>query len=85
VKQLVTLAKLDCKCQFVEQILAAVIRIKENSYFPIQREALNLARLLLTGDNESVVNKSRIVTDLLQSIQETIKGMEKVCKGTNIF
>ncbi len=84
VKQLVTLTKLDCKCQFVEQILAAVIRLKENSDFPIQREAVNLARLLLTGDNESVVKKSRVVTDLLQSIQETIKRMEKVCKGTSL-
>jgi hypothetical protein len=83
-KQLVTLTKLDCKCQFVEQILAAVIRLKENSNFPIQREAVNLARVLLTGDNESVVSKSRVVTDLLQSIQETIKQMEKVCKGSKI-
>jgi len=80
VKQLVTLTKLDCKCQFVEQILAAVIRLKENSSFPIQREAVNLARVLLTGDNESVVSKSRVVTDLLQSIQGTIERMEKVCK-----
>jgi hypothetical protein len=80
VKQLVT--KLDCKCQFVEQILAAVIRLKENSSFPIQREAVNLARVLLTGDNESVVSKSRVVTDLLQSIKETIIQMEKVCKGS---
>jgi hypothetical protein len=82
VKQLVTLTKLDCKCQFVEQILAAVIRLKENSNFPIQREAVNLARVLLTGDNESVVSKSRVVTDLLQSIQKTIEQMEKVCKGS---
>ena len=82
VKQLVTLTKLDCKCQFVEQILAAVIRLKENSSFPIQREAVNLARMLLTGDNESVVSKSRVVTDLLQSIKETIIQMEKVCKGS---
>jgi len=82
VKQLVTLTKLDCKCQFVEQILAAVIRLKENSSFPIQREAVNLARVLLTGDNESVVSKSRVVTDLLQSIKETIIQMEKVCKGS---
>jgi hypothetical protein len=80
VKQLVTLTKLDCKCQFVEQILAAVI--KENSSFPIQREAVNLARVLLTGDNESVVSKSRVVTDLLQSIKETIIQMERVCKGS---
>jgi hypothetical protein len=84
VKQLVTLTKLDCKCQFIEQILAAVIRLKENSDFPIQREAVNLARTLLTGDNESVVSKSRVVTDLLQSIQESIKRMEKVCKGSKI-
>jgi len=84
VKQLVTLTKLDCKCQFVEQILAAVIRLKENSSFPIQREAVNLARVLLTGDNESVVSKSRVVTDLLQSIQETIRQMEKVCKGSKV-
>jgi len=84
VKQLVTLTKLDCKCQFVEQILAAVIRLKENSNFPIQRKAVNLARVLLTGDNESVVSKSRVVTDLLQSIQETIEQMKKVCKGSKI-
>jgi hypothetical protein len=84
VKQLVTLTKLDCKCQFVEQILAAVIRLKENSSFPIQKEAVNLARVLLTGDNESVVSKSRVVTDLLQSIQETIRQMEKVCKGSKV-
>ena len=84
VKQLVTLTKLDCKCEFVEQILAAVIRLKENSSFPIQREAVNLARVLLTGDNESVLSKSRVVTDLLQSIQETIKQMEKVCKGSKV-
>ena len=84
VKQLVTLTKLDCKCQFVEQILAAVIRLKENSSFPIQKEAVSLARVLLTGDNESVVNKSRIVTDLLQSVQETREQMEKVCKGSKV-
>jgi hypothetical protein len=43
---------------------------------------VNLARVLLTGDNDSVVSKSRVVTDLLQSIQETIEQMEKVCKGS---
>ena len=84
VKQLVTLTKLDCKRQFVEQILAAVIRLKENFDFPIQKEAVNLARLLLTGDNESVESKSRATTDLLQSIQETMKSMEKICKGSSI-